>query len=94
MLPAERRERSGRIWCGDAWHFANMLGRAEIGNAYQRTLGDTIDGSIRTYENRLAPTVIAKDGRTPHIRDLLEHADEWAQALGALVRGLKGANAG
>lgn len=77
----------GRVFCADAYYYAQKHGHCDIGKRYLSAVADLTGGEVRTA-GREIPEVFGPDGRQINVADLLPNAELWRSAVASFVRGM------
>jgi hypothetical protein len=78
-------ETSGKVWTGEAVSVARRLGVAEAGEQYLSDVAAAVGGSVRHYmKPNTNGQILRADGRVIDIATLLDHQDDWLEAIGEL----------
>jgi hypothetical protein len=81
---------SGRLYCADAYYYAQKHGHRDIGERYLAAVASLGDGEIRV-EGRAIPEVFGRDGHQINVAALLPHTELWRKAIASFVRDMQAA---
>ena len=80
----------GTGWLGDAFYSASKTGKPEAGKTYLERLARAVGGHVHWLpDNKVAPRVRGADGKMVRLADLLDHANEWKEAMAELTAALQ-----
>jgi len=78
----------GRVWCGDAFYYAEKHGRRDVGERYLAAIADFTDGELRSA-GRQIPEVFGQDGKLINVAALVPNAESWRNAIANFVRDMR-----
>jgi hypothetical protein len=81
---------SGRLFCADAYYYAQKHGHRDIGERYLAAVAALTNGEIRV-EGRAIPEVFGRDGRQINVAALLPNPEPWRKAIANFVRDMQAA---
>jgi hypothetical protein len=81
---------SGRLFCADAYYYAQKHGHRDIGERYLAAVASLAHGEIRV-EGREIPEVFGQDGRQVNVAALLPNSELWKEAIASFVRDMQAA---
>lgn len=81
---------SGRVYCADAYHYAQKYGKRDVGERYLAAIAALTDGKVRSA-GRLVPEVFGVNGRQINVDALLPNSMSWRTAIANFVRDMQAA---
>jgi hypothetical protein len=81
---------SGRLFCADAYYYAEKHGHRDIGERYLTAVAGLSNGEIRV-DGRAMPEVFGRDGRQINVAALLQNPEPWRKAIASFVRDMQAA---
>lgn len=80
----------GRVFCADAYYYAQKHGHRDLGECYLSAVADLVDGEVRAA-GRATPEVFGSGGQQINISVLLPNAELWKSAVTSFVLGMRAA---
>jgi hypothetical protein len=80
----------GRVFCADAYYYAQKHGHRDMGERYLAAIAGLTDGEVRTA-GRQIPEVFGRDGQQINVAVLLPNAESWRNAITDFVRDMRAA---
>jgi len=78
----------GRVFCADAYYYAQKHGRRDTGERCLAAIAAFADGEVRSA-GRDMPEVFGRDGRQINVAALLPYAETWRDAIANFVREMR-----
>ena len=78
----------GRVFCADAYYYAQKHGHRDIGERYLTAVAGLTDGEVRTAGCQI-PEVFGRGGQQINVAVLLSNAERWKNAISDFVRDMR-----